>query len=85
MTRKLTSIEESIVKSFKKQRENLIKSIEGQAEFDIGEIAFEEVDRSLKLLGKQFMLENADNLDNLRVSDICKGTNSRSTLSQVFQ
>ena len=65
---KVQVIQDEIVRSFKLQRDSHVKSIEGQAEFDVGDAAFSEVERSLKLLGKQFMLENGENPDNLRMS-----------------
>ena len=49
---KVHQIQKSIVRAFEAQRDQLIKDIEGQAEFAVGDAAFSEVERSLKLLKK---------------------------------
>ena len=46
----------------------MFKELEGQVEFDVGEAAFSNVERSMNLLKKQFMLENVDTLGSISVS-----------------
>ena len=87
MQAKIQTTKESIIKTYKQQRENLVRDIENQTEFDIGDSAFQEVERSLKLLGKQFMLENTDNPEgamNSEAANIACGNYLRSTLANIM-
>ena len=49
---KIDQSQEAIINTFKIQRDQLVQSLEVQTEFDIGDSAFQEIKRYLKLLGK---------------------------------
>lgn len=75
LNEQLEDIKQKLLKDFVDLKKKCCTDLEGDKELRVGIESFEEVQRGLKLLMKQFMLE-VENPDNLSLAQIAFGRNT---------